>query len=93
MPILFASKFDEDPIETERVSLERPFSHYKSMGIFLDAQWHLTPKGPVRSGRNSNVRDLLPVLVTCKSDEDRIKTERFSVATSLSANFSSLKGK
>ena len=29
------------------------FSHYKSMGIFLDAQGQLTPSSVVRSGHNS----------------------------------------
>ena len=33
MPVLITSKFDEDPIKTERASLETPFSHYKPMGI------------------------------------------------------------
>ena len=27
----------------EWTSMETPFSHYKSMGIFLDGQGHLTP--------------------------------------------------
>ena len=35
MPVLFTSKFDEDPIKTERASLKTPFSHYKSMGNFF----------------------------------------------------------
>ena len=36
MPVLVTSKFDEDPIKNERASLATPFSHYKSMGNFLD---------------------------------------------------------
>ena len=42
MPVLVTSKFDEDPIKYEPVSLGTPFSHCKSMGNFLDAQGHLT---------------------------------------------------
>ena len=42
MPVLVTSNFDDDSIENERASMETPFSHYKSMGIFLDAQWQLT---------------------------------------------------
>ena len=42
MPVLFTSKFDEDPIKNERANLEKPFSHFKSMGNFSDAQGHLT---------------------------------------------------
>ena len=43
MPILVTSNFDDDSIKNERASMETPFSHYKSMGIFLDAQGQLTP--------------------------------------------------
>ena len=43
MPVLVTSKFDEDPIKNEQASLETPFSHYKTLGNFLDTQGHLTP--------------------------------------------------
>ena len=43
MPVLVTSNFDDDSIKNERASLETAFSHYKSMGIFLDAQVQLTP--------------------------------------------------
>ena len=42
MPVLVASNFDNDLIKKERASTETPFSHYKSMGNFLDAQGQLT---------------------------------------------------
>ena len=42
MPVLVTSKFDEDPIKNERANLETPFSHYRSMRNFSDAQGHLT---------------------------------------------------
>ena len=42
MPVLVNSNFD-DSIKNERASMETPFSHYKSMGNFLDAQGQLTP--------------------------------------------------
>ena len=32
------SNFDDDSIKNERASMETAFSHYKSMGNFLDAQ-------------------------------------------------------
>ena len=35
------------------------FSHYKSMGIFPDAQGQLTPQSLVRSGRISNLFEML----------------------------------
>ena len=59
MPVLVTSNFDDDSIENERASMETPFSHYKSMGNFLDAQGQLTPKSVVRSGRNSNSSEIL----------------------------------
>ena len=43
MPVLVTSNFDDDLIKNERASMETPFSHYKTMGNFLDAQGQLTP--------------------------------------------------
>ena len=48
-------------IESKMKELEclQDFSHYKSMGIFLDAQGQLTPQSLVRSGRISSSSKLL----------------------------------
>ena len=35
-PVLVTSYFDDDSIKNECASMETPFSHYKSMGNFLD---------------------------------------------------------
>ena len=43
MPVLVTSNFDDDSIKNKRARLETAFSHYKSMGNFLDAQGQLTP--------------------------------------------------
>ena len=43
MPVLVTSNFADDSVKIERASMEKPFSHYKSMGNFLDAQRQLTP--------------------------------------------------
>ena len=43
MPVLVTNNFNDDSIKTERASMEAPFSHYKSMGDFLDTQGQLTP--------------------------------------------------
>ena len=43
MPVLVTSNFDDDSIKNEWASMETAFSHYKSMGNFLDAQEQLTP--------------------------------------------------
>ena len=42
MPVLVTSDFDDDSIKNEQASMETAFSHYKSMGNFLDAQGQLT---------------------------------------------------
>ena len=34
MPVRVTSNFDDDLIKNEQASMETPFSHYKSMGIF-----------------------------------------------------------
>ena len=43
-------------IQSKMMSLEWPqdFSHTKSMGIYSDAQWHVTPQSVIRSSRISN---------------------------------------
>ena len=48
-------------IESKRKELEcsQDFSHYKSMGIFQDAQGQLTPQSLVESGPNSNLSEIL----------------------------------
>ena len=43
MPVLVTSNFDDDLIKNDQASMGTAFSHYKSMGIFLDAQGQLTP--------------------------------------------------
>ena len=52
-------QFDDDSIKNKRASVETPISRYKSMGNFLAAQGQLTPKSVVRSGRNSNLSEIL----------------------------------
>ena len=42
MPVQVTSNFN-DSIKNECASMETPFSHYKSMGNFLDVQGQLTP--------------------------------------------------
>ena len=77
MPVLVTSNFDDDSIKNERASMETAFSHYKSMGNFLDAQGQLTLWWVVRSGRN-----YMHALVTCKYKKDRIKNNWEKVETS-----------
>ena len=48
-------------IESKLKELEcsQDFSHYKSMGIFPDAQGQLTPQSLVESGQNSDLSEIL----------------------------------
>ena len=42
MPVLVTSNFEDDSTKNKQASMETAFSHYKSMGNFLDAQGQLT---------------------------------------------------
>ena len=43
----------------KELECSQDFSHYKSMGIFPDAQWQLTPKSFIRSCRSSNSSEMI----------------------------------
>ena len=63
-------------IQSKMKALEwsQHFSHYKSMGISPDAQGQLTPQSLIRSGRISNLFEIvINILITCKNKEDPIK--------------------
>ena len=48
--VLITCKNEEDPIKNEGTRVLTRFPHYKSIGIFLDAQGQLTPQSLVESG-------------------------------------------
>ena len=77
----------------KELECSQDFSHYKSMGIFPDAQGQLTPQsfGPIWSNFEL-VRDFMVVLVTCKYEEDPIKNEGARVVTTIYSNFSDAQG-
>ena len=61
------------------------FSHYKSMGIFPNAQGQLTHKSFVQYCLISNPsQDFMVVLVTCKNKEEQIKNDGVRVVTRFS---------
>ena len=61
------------------------FSHYKSMGIFPDAQWAANSAVLGLIWPNFElVPDVMDVLVTCKYEEDPIKNEGARVDTTFS---------
>ena len=49
-------------LKMKELECSQDFSHYKSMGIFPDAQGQLTPQSLVRSGRISNSSEMLWML-------------------------------
>ena len=68
------------------------FSHYKSIGIFSNAQGQVTHV-PSRILLNFEpIRDIIGFLVACKNEEDPIKNEGARAVTTLFINFSDAKG-
>ena len=73
-------------IDSKMTELEcsQDFSHYKSMGIFPDAQGQLTLQSLVIWPNFKLVRDAMDVLITCKYEENLIKNEGARVDTTFS---------
>ena len=64
--------------------METAFSHYKSMGNFLDSRAaNSVVSGPIWP-KFEHIRDFMHVLVTCKYKKDQIKNNRENVETSFS---------
>ena len=62
-------------IDSKMKELEysQDFSHYKSMGIFQDAQGQLTPQSLVRSGRIMNSSEILWMFSSMKKIRSKMK--------------------
>ena len=56
--VLITCKYEKNPIKISGENV-MTISHYKSMGIFPDAQGQLTPQSLVESGPNSNSSEIL----------------------------------
>ena len=67
MPVLVNSNFYDDSIENEQASMEKPFSHYKSMGNFFrrSRAANSIVSGPIWP-KFELVPDFMHVLITCK---------------------------
>ena len=77
----------------KELECSQDFSHYKSMGIFTDAQGQLTLQSLVRSGRISNSSELLWMsLLPASMKKIRFKNEGARVDTTLYSNFSDAQG-
>ena len=57
--VLVTCKNEDDRLKMKELECSQDFSHYKSMGIFPDAQGQLTPQSLVQSGRISNSYEML----------------------------------
>ena len=71
----------------KELECSQDFSHYKSTGIFPDAQGQLHCNSAVLVPIWPNfevVRDVMDVLFTCKYEEDPIKNEGARVDTTFS---------
>ena len=84
-------KFDKDPMKNEGPVLTR----FSPLQVYRENFCHsVASNSKVNSPiwpKIELIRDFMPVLVSCKFDEDQIKTEGISMETSFSAKFSFLK--
>ena len=78
MDVLVTCKYEEDPIKNRgaRVFTTLYFN-------FSDVQGQISLESVVVSGRNLNSSKHMHVLVTCKNEDDRIKSEGARVLTRL----------
>ena len=85
MHVLVTYRMRMIELKMEELECLQDFSHYKSMGIFPDAQGQLTPQllGPIWSNFKL-VRDVMDVLLTCKYEKDPFKNEGARVFTTFS---------
>ena len=56
---LIPARMKKIQLKMKALDCSQDFSHYKSMGIFPNAQGQLTPQSLVRSGRISNLSEIL----------------------------------
>ena len=69
------------------------FSHYKSMGIFPDAQRKLTAVHGRIWSNFELVHDFMVVLITCKNEEDPIKMKALDCLQHYTSIFQTHKGR
>ena len=91
MPIVVINNFDDDSMKNERASMEKAFSHYKSMGNYFRCSRaaNTIVCGPIWP-KFKLVRDFMHVLVTCKYKKDRIKKKKKKKTEKVETSFSPL---
>ena len=76
------------------LNCSQDFSHYKSMGIFPDAQGQLTLQSTVQSGQISNSSKTLWLSsLPAKNEEDPIKIEALECSQHYTSIFQTCKGR
>ena len=93
MHVLFTCKNEVDQIKNERARVFTRFSHYKSMGVFPDAQGQLTPQSLVRSGRILNLSKMLWMSSLPASMKIRSKIEELECSKHYTSIFQMHKGR
>ena len=91
MSLLFAG-MKKIQFKIKALECSQDFSHYKSTGIFPDAQGQLTAVHGRIWSNFELFQDFMAVLITCKNEEDPIKNEGARVFTTLYINFSDSQG-
>ena len=77
----------------KELECSQDFSHYKSMGIFPDAQGQLTPQSLVRSGRISNSSKMLWMSsLPASMKKIRLKIEALECSQHYTSIFSDAQG-
>ena len=77
----------------KELECSQDFSHYKSMGIFPDAQGQLTPQSLVRSGRISNWSEMLWMSSIPASMKIQFKKEALEWSQHYTSIFQTCKGR
>ena len=86
MHVLVTCKNEVDSIKMKGLEWSQHCSHYKSMGIFPDAQGQLTPQSMNGFWRNFKlICTLMFVIITCKNEEIPIKNEGARVLRTFSS--------
>ena len=89
---LIPARMKKIQLKMKALECSQDFSHYKSMGIFPDAQGQLTLQSMVGSGQISNSPKTLWLSSLPAKMKDLIKNEGARVVTTLYINFSDAQG-
>ena len=94
MHVLDTCKSEEDPIKMKVLECSQDFYHYKSMGIFPDAQGQLTVQSMVGSGQISNSsKTLLLSSLLAKMKKIRSKMKALECSQNYTSIFQTCKGR